>query len=38
VAVKGRMINASHMHLAYPSILLGERIVPRPCATGGSFG
>jgi mannitol 2-dehydrogenase len=27
VAVKGRMINASHMHLAYPSILLGERIV-----------
>jgi mannitol 2-dehydrogenase len=27
VAVKGRMINASHMHLAYPSILAGERIV-----------
>jgi mannitol 2-dehydrogenase len=27
VAVKGRMINASHMHVAYPSILQGERIV-----------
>jgi mannitol-1-phosphate/altronate dehydrogenase len=27
VAVKGRMINASHMHMAYPSILRGERIV-----------
>jgi len=27
VAVKGRMINASHMHLAYPSVLAGERIV-----------
>ncbi len=27
VAVKGRMINACHMHLAYPSILEGRRIV-----------
>jgi mannitol 2-dehydrogenase/sorbose reductase len=27
VAVKGRMINACHMLLAYPSVLMGERIV-----------
>ena len=27
VAVKGRMINACHMLLAYPSVLMGQRIV-----------
>ena len=27
VAVKGRMINACHMLLAYPSVLMGERLV-----------
>lgn len=27
VAVKGRMINACHMLLAYPSVLMGERVV-----------
>jgi len=27
VAVKGRMINACHMLLSYPSVLMGERIV-----------
>ena len=31
-AIKGRMLNASHMLLAYPGLLLGYRIVPEAMA------
>ncbi|MFS2007510.1 mannitol dehydrogenase family protein [Duganella sp. CT11-25] len=33
-AIKGRMLNASHMLLAYPGLLLGYRIVPEAMADG----